>query len=88
MASGEKMRPSEKAPKILDIEDPSMLPNARGDWRWETAAITTTSFQMLVVVLQTQKRIGSPLPIQHQLSREQSRSMVFVNVQRLWQYDL
>ncbi len=40
---GEKIRPREKAPRMFEMEDPTMFPNARGDSCWETAAIITTS---------------------------------------------
>jgi len=40
---GENMRPSEKAPRMLEMEDPTMFPMARGDSCCEIAAITTTS---------------------------------------------
>ncbi len=46
---GEKIRPKEKAPRILEIEDPRILPNARGDWCCEIDATTTTSWEKLIL---------------------------------------
>lgn len=43
MALGEKIRPREKAPRMFEIEDPTMFPMARGDSCWEIAAMTTIS---------------------------------------------
>ncbi len=40
---GEKMSPKEKAPRMLEMEDPTMFPSARGDSCWATAAIITIS---------------------------------------------
>src|SRR5271163_671521 len=38
------MRPKEKAPRIFEIEDPRILPSARDDLCWLTAATTTASY--------------------------------------------
>jgi len=43
MDVGAKIRPREKAPRILEMEDPRMFPRAREDCCCEMEAITTTS---------------------------------------------
>jgi len=43
IAVGENMRPREKAPRMFEMEDPTIFPIARGDSCWEMAATTTTS---------------------------------------------
>lgn len=43
MLEGAKIRPREKAPRILEMEEPRMFPNAREDCDCEMEAITTTS---------------------------------------------
>ena len=38
------MRPREKAPRMLEIEDPITFPSAREGLCWSRAAITTASW--------------------------------------------
>ncbi len=45
---GENIRPKEKAPRILEMEEPRILPKAREEWFWLMEAMTTASYDTII----------------------------------------